>query len=76
MVELADFLDCCRVLRCIDAPDLFAADVIRSDNISGWVRFRMDPVDFILRADDATAARLWNVVESQRSSKATRGAHP
>lgn len=67
--RLNDFVNVVNILRSIDLPDLQAAglfvDVTSGDdrNISRIGSFRLDPVAFLVRADDPTRRAIWTLVE-------------
>ncbi len=62
-MTLREFHHGLRVLLNIDRHELDAAGVIRRGDHNAWGTFRRDPYRFLIRADDATAERLWEIMQ-------------
>jgi hypothetical protein len=58
-----EFHNALRILTSIDAHELEAAGVIRHADHNAWGTFRRDPYRWFIRADDATAEKLWKIIE-------------
>jgi hypothetical protein len=56
-----EFRNCLCILRSIDEHELEAAGIKMIDK--EWLSFCIDPFRWFLRADDATALRLWVLIE-------------
>jgi hypothetical protein len=63
MMTKNEFHNALRILTSIDAHELEAAGVIRHADHNAWGTFRRDPYRWFIRADDATAEKLWKIVE-------------
>lgn len=75
MIDTAhDFLNALRVLHSLDFDDLVNAGVMRADAHRAWETFRANPTVWVLRADDATAEKLWVMVK--RRMRPRTGLHP
>jgi len=62
-MTLTEFHNALRVLTSIDADELEHAGVIKVNDHNAWGTFRRDPFRWFIRADDATAAKLWEIVK-------------
>lgn len=62
-MTLREFSNALRVLLSIDKHELEAAGVIRHADHNAWGTFHRDPYRFFIRADDATAEKLWALIE-------------
>lgn len=62
MMELAEFHNTIRKLYNVDHH------VIPWMSDADWPKFRDDPVRFFIRADDATADRLWDLIKPRDAS--------
>lgn len=60
-MKLQEFHNGLRVLMNIDAADLVNAGVLTDDEagIGEWIKFRRNPWEWMIRADDDRAAKLW-----------------
>ncbi len=63
MTDLRDFHNRLRILIGIDRDELVAAGVIPQGDHNSWGTFRRDPLRWLIRADDATAEKLWTLIE-------------
>ncbi|WP_276200247.1 hypothetical protein [Chelatococcus sp. XZ-Ab1] len=66
-----DFHNRLRVLLNIERADLVDAGVIRPTDHNAWGTFHRDPFRFFIRADDATALKLWAIVERRATGSIT-----
>lgn len=64
-MTLAEFSNALRILHSIDWPD---AKGIMSGEAYDY-DYRRDPVRYFLRADDATQAKLWAIIEARRPKR-------
>ena len=55
------FQEAVRRLHCIDFDPLVAAGIMAADD-PRWREFRDNPVGFMIRADDETADKLWDLI--------------
>lgn len=62
-MTFADFHNGLRILTGIDRHELEAAGVIKANDHNAWGEFRRDPFRWFVRADDATASKLWTIIE-------------
>lgn len=62
-MTLREFHHALRVLLNLDRHELDAAGVIRRGDHNAWGTFRRDPYRFLIRADDATAEKLWALMQ-------------
>lgn len=69
--SLHDFHNRLRILTGIDRHELVHAGAVRADDLNAWESFRLDPYRFFIRADDATAAAIWAVIERRASRTRT-----
>lgn len=67
---LDDFHNRLRILTGIDRHELVDAGAIRPNDVGAWQSFRLDPYRFFIRADDATAEKIWTVIE-RRANRGT-----
>jgi hypothetical protein len=67
--SLQDFRSRLCALRCLDRPDLVEAGVIAADDSSGWVTFAKSPSEWFLHCDDATAEKVWALVDEQEAAQ-------
>ncbi|MBS9476181.1 hypothetical protein [Ancylobacter radicis] len=58
-----DFRNRLRIMLGIDMHELEAAGVILHGDRNAWVIFSQDPFRFFIRANDATAEKIWSVIE-------------
>jgi len=63
VLNLRSFHNGLRVLLNIDRPELEQAGVLPAGDHNAWGEFRRDPFRWLIRADDARAAKLWALVE-------------
>lgn len=54
-----------RILLNIDRHELEAAGVIKTADHNAWGAFQRDPFRFFIHADDATASRLWLMIDQK-----------
>lgn len=69
-VDLYDFHNRLRIMIGIDRHELVDAGVISANDVNAWGTFHRDPYRFFIHADDATAEKIWTVIER----RAIRGA--
>ena len=67
--SLQDFRSRLCALRCLDRPDLVGAGAIAKDDFSGWVTFAKNPSEWFLHCDDATALKVWALVDEQEAAE-------
>ena len=65
MSEMHAFRNRLAALANLDMDQLVRAEVIWAGDREDWHRFRRDPYRWFLRADDATAAMLWGLIEAR-----------
>jgi len=66
-MKLRDFQEAVRRLHCIDMNDLINAGAfIFLEDQTAWARFRRNPADFLIRADDKTGEALWIAITANR----------
>ena len=63
------FHNALRILLNVDCHELIEAGVLKAEEEVAWTRFRSDPFRFFIRADEATAGRLWNLIERRQPGK-------
>lgn len=68
-MTLREFHNGIRVLYSIDRHELVAAGVMTSTAAAEWNAFQADPVRWFIRADDATAERLWSIIVKRTASR-------
>lgn len=66
----SSFENALRILSAIDRHELVMSGVIAAQDQEAWLRFRANPYRWLIRADDATADRLWGLVESRQGQRA------
>ena len=64
-MTLRQFHHALRLLQNMDRRDLEREGVIPERDHNAWGTFRRDPFRWFIRADDATAARLWRLIEAK-----------
>jgi hypothetical protein len=69
MTTLHDFHNRLRVLTSIDMHELVDAGVIERGDVTEWGRFTRDPFRWLIRADDASAEKLWTIIEKRAGAK-------
>ena len=65
-MTFAEFHNALRILTNIDRHELEAAGVIEANDHNAWGEFRRDPFRRFIRSDDATAAKLWAIIERRQ----------
>ena len=65
-MTFAEFHNALRILTSIDRDELEAAGVIKTNDHNAWGTFTRDPFRWFIRADDATAAKLWAIIERRQ----------
>lgn len=67
--ELRTFLNRVRILHCVDGYEIEAAMQCTGLQMDAarWQRFRANPVEFMLQADDASQKALWSIIERRES---------
>lgn len=60
---LRDFHNRLRILISIDRHELVAAGVIPGGDHNAWGTFHRDPFRWLIRCDDASAEKLWALIE-------------
>ncbi len=73
MMDLRGFHNWLRILISIDRHELEAAGVISTGDHNAWGTFHRDPFRWLIRADDASAEKLWLLIE-RRAGAAPTGA--
>ena len=68
MCELRDFHNRLRIMLNLETLDLVEAGVLPR-NGHGGIGFGMDPFRWFLRADDATAEKLWALIEKRAAGR-------
>lgn len=56
------FMNALRILKSLDAHEVGLEG-------SRWLKFRDDPVGFLIRADDSTANAIWLAIESRQPAR-------
>jgi len=67
MMRLDEFHNALRILINLDAHDLEAAGIIARGDHNGFGTFRRDPFRWFIRADDATARKLFTLIERRQA---------
>jgi len=67
--SLQDFLSRECALKCLDRPDLVDAGAIAKDDFQSWVSFANAPVEWLKRIDEATALKVWALVDEQEAAE-------
>ena len=62
-MSFEEFHSALRVLATLNMQDLVDADVIDQSDNAGWDAFTADPLLWILRADERSAAAVWLAME-------------
>lgn len=72
MIDRNEFLNVCKILRSLDRHELESVGLFAEGQVvaqstltpeeAGWIRFRDDPISFLIRASDDTADRIWLAV--------------
>lgn len=62
-MDLRAFHHGLRILLNIERDELVAAGLLQHGDHNGWGSFRRDPFRWLIRADDASAAKLWSIIE-------------
>jgi hypothetical protein len=70
---LHDFHNRLRIMIGIDRHELVDAGVIPANDVNAWGTFHRDPYRFFIRADDATAGRIWAVIERRAAKRGPNG---
>ncbi|KAF0102186.1 MAG: hypothetical protein FD144_2621 [Rhodospirillaceae bacterium] len=65
-MTFAEFHNCLRILTSIDKHELVEAGVIKPEDTAAWLSFTRDPHRWFIRADDATATKLWAIIERRQ----------
>ncbi|HQS14975.1 hypothetical protein [Reyranella sp.] len=65
-MTFAEFHNALRILTSIDRHELEAAGVIKAGDHNAWGTFTRDPFRWFIRADDASAAKLWGIIERRQ----------
>ena len=63
---LPEFHNALRILLNIDFCDLVQAGIVQAHDNAHWEQFQRDPFRYFIRADDTTAERLWDCIESRQ----------
>jgi hypothetical protein len=64
-MDLRAFHNRLRIMTSIDRDELVRAGVLPANDHSAWGTFHRDPFRWFIRCDDATAERLWALIESR-----------
>lgn len=72
-MDLHQFLNRVRTLHCLDFHDLVEGGAFTRDD-ERWGAFRSNPAEFMIRADDETAAKIWAVAEKRSGGSSKREA--
>lgn len=62
-MTFVEFHNGLRILHCIDRQELETAGVIKRGDHNAWGKFQQNPHRFFIRADDATAATIWTIMQ-------------
>lgn len=65
-----EFHNALRILLNLDRHDLVEHGVMGADEPDAWWAFGQDPYRWFIRADDATAEKLWRLIEARQPDKA------
>lgn len=64
-MTLAEFHNGLRILLNLDRHVLVQAGVLPHGDHNAWGTFTRDPYRFFIRADDATAEKLWTLMQTR-----------
>lgn len=69
--ELHQFLNRIRILHCVDGYEIEAAMQSTGLEMTAqrYCRFRSNPVEFMIQADDPTQRALWSIIELRESRR-------
>lgn len=62
-MDFATFHNALRVLLNLDRDELEAAGVLPPRDHNAWGTFHRDPFRWLIRADDASAQKLWTLID-------------
>lgn len=65
--SFAAFHNRLRIMLALDRHELVAAGALDNDDLCGWVSFRTDPFRHFIKADDASAAALWKLIQERET---------
>ena len=68
-MDIREFHNALRILLNIDRDELEAVGVIDHADHNAWGTFTRDPFRFFIRSDDATADKLWAIIEARQSKR-------
>lgn len=71
-LALRRFHNAMRILLNLDRDEIETEGVINLLDAAAdakWERFRTDPFRFFVRADDATAEKLWTIIEKRQPQR-------
>ena len=66
-----EFHNALRILLNLDFRDLVQAGVFAAHDDAGWEPFQRDPFRYFIRTDDATAARIWDLIQTRQPRRAS-----
>ena len=65
-MNLPEFHNALRILLNLDCHELESAGILPTTDAAAWERYQRDPFRFFIRADDATADRLWELIGTRQ----------
>lgn len=69
-MTLRQFHSALRILLNLDRDELERAEVLQPGDHAAWIAFHSDPFRWFIRADDATAGKLWALIEGRMKGSA------